>query len=236
MVNANNLLPSKLLVIGGDSSLGSAVIVLAKSQGFDVTATTRRQIEKKYENVEWLLLDIEDASSVEGFINSLTDSRFERIIYCLGELSNITNFDESQDAYQKYFNTCFATSAFILMKIVASLDSTQPSQLIYVSSRSAIYPSFDFAYAAVKSGLTSFITSLAKRLEYPMSALSVAPGLIIDSGMYKKMAKDIQDSHKHRSGYRLLTLEDTARLILNIDCEQSIRQNGQIIEIGPSYE
>ena len=122
------------------------------------------------------------------------------------------------------------------MKMVASLDSTQPSQLIYISSRSAIYPSFDFLYAAVKSGLTSFITSLAKRLESPKSAISVAPGLIIDSGMYKKMARDIQDSHHHRSGYRLLSLEDAAQLILKIDCEQSIRQNGQIIEIGPSYE
>ena len=235
-MSVNNLLPSKLLVIGGDSSLGSAIIVLAKIQGFDVTATTRRQITKKCETVQWLLLDIENASSVEGFINTLAESRFERIIYCLGELSNIANFDESQDAYQKYFNIYFATSAFIMMKMVASLDSSQPSQLIYISSRSAIYPSFDFLYAAVKSGLTSFITSLAKRLEYPMSALSVAPGLIIDSSMYKKMAKDIQDSHHYRSGNRLLSLEDAARLILNIDCEQSIRHSGQIIEIGPSYE
>ena len=197
---------------------------------FKITATFRTKSKCVDSNIDWVQLDISNQASIESFNEYIKNKEFRLIIFVIGELSL------SESNKEKYLITNLVSATSILESLRNSLDKEDKSVLLYVASRSAIYPSFDLYYSIVKAGLAAAIRSLSLGLLQNQKMLSIAPGLIVGSSMYEKTPKNVRNSHHIRSEYKLLDLKKLAREIFKIiDCQDNF-ENGSLIEVGPKYK
>jgi NAD(P)-dependent dehydrogenase (short-subunit alcohol dehydrogenase family) len=185
---------------------------------------------------EWYSLDLASEASVNKFFQELENLRFQNIFYCIGKTSNLIGIDFSKDNLSEYFAVQFVMSFILLSRLPTLMTTEVPSTLAYVSSRAAIYPSYDIPYAAVKGGLASTTISISKKLRQNQRAIVVAPGLIEDSTMFLDMSQELQADHRERAGGKLLSLSQAARYLLEFGSENSDVGNGVILEIGPKYK
>jgi short-subunit dehydrogenase len=223
-----------LLIVGGSSSLGKELIIQAKNRGLSFLSTFRSVKSLDNSDRNWLELDIENTESVDSFLRKIYNVEFTTIIFCIGALSQIRLKTLSAEQIYKYFKTHITNATYLITKLTENLQKNSHADLIYISSRSAIYPSFDFCYAASKSALTSVVSSLSRQIPHNHSTHVMTPGLIKGSNMYLKMEGNIREDHEKRSNYNLLTLEEVANFILNFDYPAS--PSGSVIEVGPSYK
>jgi short-subunit dehydrogenase involved in D-alanine esterification of teichoic acids len=219
-----------LLVVGGTSSLAAPILNMSKEKGYSVTATSRQTIKFNSEGVNWLDLDLGLANEPDEFINKIKNTRFNVIIFLIGETS--LNFDDKNE----YLNLHFAKTLNLLESLRDCLDSSVASCLIYVSSRAAIHASFDPYYSAVKGGMVSAIRSLALRNLSNQYCISIVPGLVIDSKMYNEMPEHLQMSHAKRADNNLLTKPGFAREVFEIIDNLESVKNGEYVTIGKNYE
>jgi len=226
----------EILVIGGDSSLGREIISQAKQAGFVVHATSRMSTQNQEVGVKWHFLDLASEDTVNKFFQELETLRFQNIFYCIGKTSHLIGIDFSKDNLSEYFAVQFVMSFILLSRLPTLMTTEVSSTLAYVSSRAALYPSYDIPYAAVKGGLASTTISISKKLQLNQRAIVVAPGLIEDSTMFLEMSPDLQADHRERAGGKLLSLRQAAGYLLEFGSEGSDIQNGVILEIGPKYK
>jgi short-subunit dehydrogenase len=135
---------------------------------------------------------------------------------------------------EEYFKVQSINAIYLIGKLCDRLDDDSTSTLAAISSRAAIYPSFDFCYAASKGALASFVSSLSRQLPPDKKTVVFAPGALIDSRMFNEMPAAVQNSHLERSQETLLSVSQAAESILNI--LDSDIESGSVIEIGPSYK
>jgi len=233
-VNVNIGSTFDLLIIGGSSSLGDAIIAHAIEQKLSYLATSRDLAKETRDPNHFLTLDLASISSVENFLHSLDKCKFNNIIYCIGAVSGIRLETLEVNQLEKYFNEQLVNAVYLIGKLCAYLDDSKTSTIGVVSSRSALYPSFDFCYAGMKGALASFVSSLSKQLPANKKSLVIAPGALLHSKMFNQMPKEIQKSHLDRSNESLLSVANAASQILNI--LTSNFESGSVVEIGPSYK
>jgi hypothetical protein len=219
-----------LLIVGGTASISNDIIQLGLEREFKITATFRTKSKCVDSNVDWVQLDISDQASIESFNEYIKNKEFRLILFVIGELSL------SESNKEKYLITNLMSATLILESLRNSLDKEEKSVLLYVASRSAIYPSFDLYYSIVKAGLAAAVRSLSLGLLQNQKMLSIAPGLIVGSSMYEKTPKNVRKSHHTRSDYKLLDLKNLASEVFKIiDCQDNF-ENGSLIEVGPKYK
>jgi short-subunit dehydrogenase len=163
-VNVNTGSSRDLLVIGGTSSLGAAIIAQAKQNDLTYLATGRNFDEKLQEFQHFLDLDLSDISSIDDFLETISGIKFEKIIYCIGAASRIKYDELNLGEMQEYITDHVSNAIYLIVKLSERLDDNMVSTLAAISSRAAIYPSFDFCYAASKGALASFVRSLSRQL------------------------------------------------------------------------
>ena len=219
-----------LLIIGGTASISKEVIKLALERQFKITATFRNKSKCDNSNVNWVQLDLADQASIKSFNDYIKNKQFNLIMYMIGELSL------SESNKEKYLSTNLLSTVSVLENLRNSLDKEEKSILIYMASRSAIYPSFDLYYSLVKAGLAAAIRSLSLGLLKNQKMLSLAPGLVVGSSMYETMPENVRKSHHVRSDNNLLNLKNLASEVFKIiDCQDDF-ENGSLIEVGPKYK
>jgi len=219
-----------LLIVGGTASISRDIMTLALERHFKITATFRTKSKCNNSNVNWVQLDISDQVSIKSFNEYIKNKEFNLILYMIGELSL------SESNKEKYISTNLVSAISILEHLRHSLDKEKKSVLIYMASRSAIYPSFDLYYSIVKAGLAAAIRSLSFGLLKNQKMLSLAPGLIVGSSMYESMPEYVRKSHHVRSDNNLYDLKKLASEVFKIiDCQDNF-ENGSLIEVGPKYK
>lgn len=107
--------------------------------------------------------------------------------------------------------------------------------IIYLSSRSALYPSRDMMYSAVKAGMSAALKSMTLQMEPGQAVFSLAPGLIRGSGMYLDMPELTRDDHEKRSKGKLLKVDEFAIELFHVIDHRQDYKNGSIVEIGIRY-
>jgi NAD(P)-dependent dehydrogenase (short-subunit alcohol dehydrogenase family) len=219
-----------LLIVGGTASISKDIIRIALEKEYKITATFRNKPSHLDPNVDWMELDIANETSIKDFQTYIKNKQFSLIIYLIGELSL------SEPNKEKYLITNLVNAIFVIENLKDSLDIKKNSVLLYMSSRAAIYPSFDLYYSIVKASLTAVIRSLSLRLSKNQKMFSLAPGLIIGSSMYETMLEDVRNSHHMRSDNNLLDMKALASEIFRIIDNQEVFENGSIIEVGPKYK
>ena len=218
-----------LLVIGATSSLGPALVTLARKREYQVTGTYRNSLKRYDAIAEWLEFDLSDESCIEKLSEKLENRHFELVIILMGATRLMTMRPE------EYVKTNFVNTIRLFEMLTEKLAKETPSCFVFISSRSAKYPSFDIYYSAVKSGLSAALRSLNATAHSKSKFLSILPGLIIGSGMYEEMDFNVRESHRTRSQNELLNVEEAANEIFNVIDNKIKYIDGEMIEIGPSY-
>jgi len=233
-VNANSFPESHLLVIGGTSSLGQEIIIQAKKQGLSVISTFRTEEKTSLLEGKWEELCIDTLESIDLFMEKIANYEFSTIIYCIGSLSNLKLQAISAKQISNYLEIHVINATYLMTKLSKYLQGNTNSKLIYISSRSALYPSFDFIYATSKAALSSLVSSLSRQIPKNNSTYVFAPGLIKGSNIYNNMDISTREDHERRSNYKLLNTHEVANFILNFNYLAT--PSGSVIEIGPSYK
>jgi len=219
-----------LLIIGGTSSLSPQILEHAVSAGYKVTATSRRPIDAGLDKIRWINFDLEAENEPENFLEGIKGETFTTIVFLIGETSL------SYKNKSRYIELHLSKTVKILEALQRCLDPLNCSSLIYLSSRAAIHPSFDFYYSAVKGGVVSAIRSLSLRSLPNHYILSLVPGLIIDSKMFNEMSKESRINHMKRANKKLLTKEEFAESLFDVVNNLEKTQNGQYVIVGQDYE
>jgi NAD(P)-dependent dehydrogenase (short-subunit alcohol dehydrogenase family) len=229
----------ELLLIGGTSSLSDHIIDLAERDGYFVHATYRKRRESHSKAfVNWKYLEISDLNSIENFLQSLEAKKFRRIIFLVGSTSPKNSQNISFPELSQFLQTYLVNIIYILKNLINNLETECKSNLIFLSSRSGLYGSFDWAYGVSKAGVQNFLESISKNCPEKVSLLSLAPGLIQDSKMALNMDPKIFRNHQNSArivGGELLKVAEISKIIWDLSPEQSQVFNGKVIEVGPVY-
>ena len=217
-----------LLLVGGNSSLASSIIREAEFNGFKCTVTSRRPGDESM-GPSRLFLDIQSIESILDFMSRVRDLELSGVIIAIGQPS------KNAPSTSAYLQTHFINMFILLQLLFEDLSSRATGFLVYISSRSALYPSRDPAYAAVKSGLTQAVRSLSMGLKEGQKAFSLAPGLISGTSMYDDMPSWIRQDHELRAGGKLLSPETFATELFRVVNDRHNRESGAVIELGPRY-
>jgi nucleoside-diphosphate-sugar epimerase len=210
--------------------MSNDIVKIALERGYEVTATFRTKTNDLNLNVNWVELDVANQTSIENFNFHIGNRKFDLIIYLIGELSL------SEPNKEKYLHTHLNNTLFLIENLKNNLDIKKKATLLFMSSRAAIYPSFDLYYSIVKAGLAAAIRSLSLKILQNQRMFSLAPGLVIGSTMYQNMPKAVKRAHHMRSDNNLLNTKALASEIFRIIDNQEIFENGSLIEVGPKYK
>lgn len=227
----------KVLVLGGSSSVAENFLIKALTEGYEITATTRKKefcLEKS--SLRWEYLDLDSEHSILNFIASVSEIKFDVILDFIGKTSKSEsqNFDFAD--LNNYFKSQITNHVYLLLRIKELLSVN--GSLIYLSSRSVEYGSFDIPYAASKAAIHNSFFSLKNKLLSGQKIINVLSGLIEDSTMFKEMSTETILSHQKRAGAELITIEKFAveliELCRNLNDEKFSKYS--LLKIGPDYE
>jgi short-subunit dehydrogenase len=219
-----------LLIIGGNSSLSTPVMNLAKEKGYEVTITLREDDINNSEEVNRISLNLNLKGEPHDFLKKIHNETYSVILFLIGETS-LSYLDKN-----KYIKIHLSKTLTLIETLQKNNLKTNDSCLIYMSSRAAIHPSFDPYYSAVKGGMISAIRSLALRSKPNQYIISVVSGLIRGSRMFEDMPQHLQLSHAERAAQNLLTKEEYAFKLFEVIENLELCKNGEYILIGSDYE
>ena len=212
---------------------------LALQEQYSITATYRTESKIfNHSEIVWLPLDISKINEIEEFLDSLTSERFGRIIYLIGETSKGMNGQLSPNKISAFLQTYLLNSCFLIKSLSSYIYDEQSSNFTYMSSRSALYGSYDWLYGMSKAGLQNLITSLGNFDSTPGRFISVAPGLIRGSNMENEMELDTRKKHSDAAktfGQELLTVSELATEVWQISSKFKENAKSGVIEVGPIY-
>ena len=79
-----------MLILGGTSSLAHPFLQLALDEGYEITATSRKESNlMKHPHIHWENLDLDSEKSVLNFIDSISRFKFQFIFDFIGKTSSI---------------------------------------------------------------------------------------------------------------------------------------------------
>ncbi len=174
---------NKVVVITGASrGVGLATAEHLAKNGFTVYGTSRNPFPKTHENIHFLRVDLQDASSVQKAVQTILDkeNHIDLLINnaacaVVGPVESLTE-QEMRDQMEVNF---FAAVRFI-QAVLPSMRAQKSGHIINISSINAfLTPPFGSMYAASKAAVESLSESLSIEVEpYNISVSIVEPGLI----------------------------------------------------------
>lgn len=227
----------KLLILGIHSSLASNLITTAKKSGFEVYGTTHRKkvldIPCTVGLTEIFNLQIDDFVITKSQLEKIGAHKYKRIISLIGATSKNLDLDV-ENMLSSYYQTFSLNLNLAHAEIFKFLDLN--GSFLYMSSRAAIYGSYDEHYAAVKASNTAFLLSLRRQCIATQSVVPVACSLIETSSMYEHMSPNNQYLHRERTGNNLVQIEEVTEVLLkeNLLDEKSKIKNG-IYQLGRDF-
>lgn len=226
-----------MLILGATSSLARPFLNIALDEGFGVFATNRNSVSLfENSNLKWLHLDLESQNSINRFLESIANKKFDLIIDFIGENSQLELHNLEIIKLNKYFSAQITNHIFLLLKIQSLINPN--GALINMSTRSVKYGSFDIPYAAAKSAIHSTIFSLRNKFLENQKVINIVSGLIENSSMFNQMTLENISNHRQRAVKDLLTPVEFANALIEIckNTKDNEFNNYSEIIIGPDYE
>ncbi len=226
-----------MLILGATSSLARPFLNVAHDGGFGITATNRSSVNLfENSNLKWLPLDLDSQNSINSFLESIANNKFDLIIDFIGENSQFDLNNLELTKLNKYFSAQIANHTFLLLKIHSLINPK--GALINISTRSVKYGSFDIPYAAAKSAIHNTVFSLRDKFLENQKVINIVSGLIENSSMFNQMTLENISSHRKRAVKELLTPVEFANTLIEIckNIQSNEYSNYSEILIGPDYE
>lgn len=225
-------------MLGGSSSVGSALVSSLLNRGIDVIATSRKPKSTPFElgsQLTWRELDLESARSCEAFARSLSEFDYSHAILTIGALSGLANQEGIllADA-EAYLGSMVSRYCWIISEIISRSSSSL--RVLNISSRASIHGSWDEYYAVSKASIDVFLRSLHRKHQPRVQTISLVAGLIESSGMASHFLPDEIESHRSRAPAPLLTVRKTIQEIETALFGSDFDWDGRSVLIGPDYK
>jgi NAD(P)-dependent dehydrogenase (short-subunit alcohol dehydrogenase family) len=225
-----------LLIIGGTSSLSKYICELALSDGWAVYSTFRNE-NKRFlpDRLNWIHLNFEDLKSVEIALSQLDKVKFKKIIYLVGEISGIQNIEPFFSDLDSYFKRNISVPVWFLKYLLFNQEFGEGSTFTYMSSRASQLGSNDFCYGIAKAAIENFVKSLSLLPKLKIKFRVLHSGLILGSGMQKRMPPEIVKVHMDKSGDGLIDISLAANQIWQFSNFRELATNLEVLEVGIPY-
>ena len=227
----------KLLILGIHSSLAPNLITKAKKSGFEIYGTTHRRKVLDLPHTVGLSgifdLQIDDLDATKSQLGKIGVHKYKRIISLIGSTSKNLDTDDNA-SLSRYYQTLSLNLNLTHAEIFKFLELD--GSFLYMSSRAAIFGSYDEHYAAVKASNTAFLLSLQGQCASTQSVVPVASSLIETSLMYERMSTKNQELHRERTGNDLVQIEEVTEVLLrdNLFDDKSKFKNG-VYQLGRDF-
>ena len=229
---------SAILVLGSSSSLGISLTPRLAEAGFQIYGTSRTgngAVLAGDVGPQLLQLDLSSDKSCESFVEKVEGLDYETVILLIGSLYlPWSNDQDSIATVREYFEIFVSRYLWVVDRLIEGAVSTN-LRILNISSRAAIFGSFDQYYAATKSAMDKFLLSKCRTADGSLKALSVAPGLIEGSGMARHFDPEHLQSHRERADSQLLDVDSAAKELTTLLKTPNELWDGRTITIGPVY-
>lgn len=233
-----------ILVLGGQSSIGQLFLSNLEVNDFNIYATCSNveSLEKKFLKHNWYEVNIRSQNSIDLFLLNTKNITFDAVISFIGKTSNL-ELSSSNSLIYNYLETYISRYSYLIREIVKNItiNGNGIGFFLNVSSRSAIYGSFDPYYSMAKSSIHALIKSLSKLYAPKIRFFNLIPGLLKNSSMFMNMDASLRADHELRAGGKLMSVEEFALYLYkfvmdNLYC--SIFQNEYEVDVnvGPQYK
>jgi NAD(P)-dependent dehydrogenase (short-subunit alcohol dehydrogenase family) len=223
----------KILIVGANSSLASALLPQVTRFTADITGVFRKKPNADSTKFQQkVFFDLADVASIENLIRQLSPQRFQYIYIFVGATSNIDTKRGLITAVSEYYDMYGARLNYIFGNLENCLSVG--GTMIFLSSRAAHRSSYDAHYSAAKSSNEGFLISLSAQTE-EKRILILAPSLIENSTMYTHMSDKTIDSHRERTGNQLLALDEVVDVLIDMSMNKVKYPNGSIECIGRDW-
>jgi NAD(P)-dependent dehydrogenase (short-subunit alcohol dehydrogenase family) len=222
-----------VLIVGANSNISIQLVSNIRQFNPRLTLVSRNQIVDSTRSEDRLLtLNLSEEESILKFLDEIEMERFDLIYFFAGEVSDLEIESASIGETFDYYKSYAAGINFLIGHLHKNLD--QGATLIFLSSRAAHRPSFDLHYSAVKASTEAFIRSIAQKCP-SQRFLVLAPSLIEDTRIYKRMTEQNINAHKVRTSNRLLSVSEVVGVILQMSLDKQSYENGGTTCIGRDW-
>ena len=216
---------NNVLIIGGTNKTADNIAFELEKQGYTIECMTYRDEEKIInQNRQWEYLDLFDEKSVEKFLESQKNKKYNKIILTIANSASAPDLSLDFDKLdlKKFYGTFCVNYIFLikgLLKNIADYGS-----MIYISSIATQINYRDAIYSSGKALIQCYILSLKDFLKEGQSICSISPGTILNSTAYNRLP---EGHHNRLNSHLLASPKGISELIIN-----SGLYNGQNIKIG----
>ncbi len=223
-----------VLIVGASSSVGIEISSYFRTCLMSVIATYSSSPSKVAgEFPEALHLDLTSDESIRAFRSRLnkTVKTLDIIIFLPAVLLGKKLSEYGYLEIDHVMSVNVSGQLKLIQELLPLLHSD--SRLLLFSSISGQRGSFDSVYAASKGATLALVKSLIRELPSGARINAIAPGLIQDSEMFKKMEIERRKYHKDQipSG-ELLNSQDLAKIVFDL-CQDHWRHlNGACIDLN----
>ena len=221
----------KILVVGNGFLGNNLSDQISKTDNIVLSTYFSNPGKKENTNIKYIKLDLCSPISYLPLLDEVAKNALDAMIILSGILPGQSIDDYLESEINEVINVNITSNIHIIKALLPHLKMN--SNVILMSSISAIRGSFDPVYAASKAAQIGLVRSLAlwNKDKYKINA--IAPSLIDNSSMYFDMSAQRRAFHKaNSSAKKLVTRSDIAKLIFNLCEPDSKYVNGEIIEIN----
>jgi len=236
-MDKQNLPPTRrrVLVVGGTTSIGAAVLHALAAADMQVLATGRSWPVGSYqhESIAHAQLDLLSKESMDSFAREAIPAfgKIDVALFLAGILPGKNLAGYSDDLMHEVMTVNFTAQAALLQRLLPHF--APGAQVLMISSISGERGSFDPIYAASKAAQIAFVKSLATWLAPGIRFNAIAPALIDNSSMYNDMAPERRAHHVAQTPTkRLTTMEEIAGIVVDLCGPAWSNLNGQVIRIN----
>ena len=228
----------KVLVVGGSSAIGLAVVRRFAAAGWMVLATCfRSDAQPPTDQVTWQTLDITDDADIRRFALRLEEmtASFDAVVLVTGSIVGKKLEDYVFAEVDAVMQTNFNGPVKLLNAISRRLN--EGSTVVMFSSISGERGSYDPVYAGAKGAIIAFVKSMAVQMAPRTRFMALAPGLVEDSGMFDSMSSERRDIHRQATPLgRLIQPAEVADIVFDLTSEHWAHANGSCVRInGGAY-
>jgi 3-oxoacyl-[acyl-carrier protein] reductase len=227
-----------LLVFGGSGAIGGAVVQMAASRGWQVTAVARQGIKNAPAGVRTLAVDPLDSSFAAAQLGDGTP--YTSVCWAQGANTNDSVYNVDMDAHRALYE---ANCSYILVTLRALLEGgllTRGSRLCVISSIwQELARQSKLSYCMTKAALQGLVLSASADLASDGHLINaVLPGAI-ETPMTRKnlSAEQIERLTMATGHHRLVTLEEVATAVCFLCSPENTGIAGQFLtaDLGFSH-
>ncbi len=217
----------KILLIGGSSKLGQNIIKKLDKKKFNIYSTYNKN-KISNNKVKQFKIDLQNINKDNCKVLS---NNFDFILMLSGHLDGKALIENSFENIRKSIQINLSSQILLLKNLLPF--QKKKCLLIFISSISGRKGSYDPIYAAAKGGIITFSKSLSMWLAPKIKCITVCPGLIRNTKMFKTFNKNrIKTLIKRTPNRELLNPEDLSEIILDLMKPHWRHANGSVIDIN----